>query len=239
MFEPDSVLRNLPCGLDRKQALFFDGLRHAAEIADFSYGRLQQTLAVIATETHDQTERCPLFTAAFIDAWAIVDSIDRFRSLWKLLPANKHPPPDESVPTFASLTQAIRNLRNVADHLAQRADYVLANNGSALGELSWVTITDTEKPEPLCCAILPGTIQRRRTQLPLPTGKVVDIPSGLINLRAGEYEACLSDTIPNVRAIVRHIEKVLDAEFRLKGVRNECASSDILLIGNLELAWSE
>ena len=236
MIAHDSVLLNLPPGLNRKQALFFDGLRHAAEIAEFSYRRLQDTLAVIATQNHQPDERSSLFTSAFVDAWAVVDSIDRFRALWQLLPIPGYPTKRESPEgSFLHASQPIRDLRNVADHLAERADYVVAKNGSALGILSWVTIPDSTILNGLSCAIIPGTVQGHRVKVPIPMGKIVEPPSDLIELKAGEHTANLSEQLPKVQQVVKNIESSLDNEFRVKGVRGQNPNTDILVIGDFQM----
>lgn len=237
MIAHDSVLRNLPPGLDRKQALFFDGLRHAAEIAEFSYRRLQVTLTTIAMQEHRADERAPLFTSAFVDAWAVVDSIDRFRALWQLLPTPGHLSQRESpVGSFLHFSQPIRDLRNVADHLAQRADYVVAKNGSALGILSWVTIPDANTPKALSCAIIPGTVLNgHRARVPIPTGKIIELPSDMIELKAGEHTVNLSEQLPRAQEVVARIEASLDKEFRAKGVREQNPNTDILVLGEIQM----
>lgn len=235
MIAADSVLRNLPSGLDRKQALFFDGIRHAAEIAEFSYRRLQEILALIATQDHGTDERAILFTSAFVDSWAIVDSIDRFRSLWQRLPIPGQPRREARAGSFLQTSQPIRELRNVADHLAQRADYVVAKNGSALGVLSWVTIPNANEMRGLSCAIIPGTVQKTRAKVPMPMGRVVELPSDMIELKAGEFSASLSDQLAKVREIVASIERSLDTEFRAKGVRDPNPNTDILIVGDLQM----
>ena len=124
MIAENSILRNLPSALNRKQALLFDGIRHAAEISMLAHDRLNQTLTEIALRDLDKLELPERFTSAFLDAWAFVDAVDRFRSIWLLLGrsgSNDEP----SEPTFAEITQPVRDLRNVADHLATRADYVV------------------------------------------------------------------------------------------------------------------
>jgi hypothetical protein len=242
MIAHDSVLRNLPSDLDRKQALFFDGLRHAAEIAEFSYRRLQVTLATIAMQNHQPDERSSVFTSAFVDAWAVIDSIDRFRALWQLLPIPGYPKKRESPEgSFLHSSQPIRDLRNVADHLAQRAEYVVAKNGSALGVLSWITIPDAAVPNGLCCAIIPGTVQGHRARIPMPMGKIVELPSDVIELKAGEHTVNLSEQLPKVREVVRSIEMSLDSEFRAKGVRGQNPNTDILVIGDLQMqmGWTQ
>lgn len=235
MISANSILRSLPKGLDRKQALFFDGLRHAAEITGFAYSRLQSNCTTIATEKHRQEDRADLYTAIFLDAWAIVDSIDRFRSLWQLLPIPGQQQTSAIGSSFASLTQPIRDLRNVADHLAQRADYVVAKQGTALGVISWVTCPDPIIKKAISCAIVPGTLQSSTIQLPMPSNRTIELPSGFIHLRAGEHNACLSDALPHMRALISSIEYSLDKEFRDQGVGNDSAHTDVLIVGGLTL----
>lgn len=235
MISHESVLRNLPSGLNRKQALFFDGLRHAAEITEFSYRRLQVTLATIAMKELQAEERATLFTSAFVDAWSVVDSIDRFRALLQLLPISGHSIPRESpAGIFLHFSQPIRELRNVADHLAQRADYVVAKNGSALGILSWVTIPDASGLNFLGCAIIPGTVLGHRARIPIPRVKSLELPTDLIELTAGEYTGNLSEQLPLVRNVMAEMEVSLDKEFREKGVRDQHQNADILIIGKIE-----
>src|SRR6266487_2598090 len=134
----DSPLRRLQVRLERKQLLFFDGIRHAIEIADLAYERLRDTLSPITL--NDQNAPFPKLraTGAFLDSWVIIDAVDRLRGLLQLMP-------DEALANSANTrrfleeSNDVRSLRNVTDHLAQRADYVIANDSTALGILSWVT----------------------------------------------------------------------------------------------------
>ena len=61
----DSVLRQLPVGLDRKQALFLDGIRHAAEIMSLAYSRLTTTLTRIAQSDPDRPDLSSDITSSF------------------------------------------------------------------------------------------------------------------------------------------------------------------------------
>ena len=103
MISRDSILRRLPPELDRKQALFLDGIRHAGEIAGLAYPRLQATLTTIAVEQLEPERADPLFTSAFLDAWSLVDVIDRFRALWLLLPDLRRRAPPPGTKTLAEL----------------------------------------------------------------------------------------------------------------------------------------
>ena len=78
-----------------------------------------------------------------MDAWALVDSVDRFRMLWIMLlefPFSESG--ESSQKNFETITQPIRNLRNVTDHLAQRAEYVAAAGNPVLGLLTGLSFRD-------------------------------------------------------------------------------------------------
>lgn len=229
MISRDSRLRRLPAALDRKQALFLDGIRHAGEIAGLAYPRLQATLTRIATQDLAPDAADQLYTSAFLDAWSLVDVIDRFRALWVLLPGGGFKPTLPGEKSFAELSQPIRDLRNVADHLAHRADYVVARSGTAPGVLSWFTPTDIANPKGVICTIVPGTLQKRSTPSVNPAGQKIDLPSGLIQLSAGEHTANISEVLPHMEARIRELEVGVDQSLGSQGYGNEQAGADLLI----------
>ncbi len=229
MISKDSVLRHLPPHLDRKQALFIDGIRHAGEIAGLAYMRLQHTLARIATRQYEGEEESQLTTSAFLDAWALVDVIDRFRTLWKLLPNASHSTPPTGHKKFSELAQPARDLRNVADHLAQRADYVVACKGSALGVLSWFTATIPSGAEGILCTIIPGTIQPASNQIVNPAGQEIELPTGFIHLAAGEHIANLSTVIAGMAIRIRQLEVSLANNLQQGLPNHERAGADLII----------
>lgn len=229
MIKPTSILFRLPSSVDPEQLLFLDGIRHAAEIAELAYRRLQRTLTGIATSNEVATNVD--LTTAYLDAWALVDAIDRFRALWKLLPHHEPTPPEQGCRTFDDETQPTRALRNVADHLAQRAKYVVRHRGTALGTLSWFTMTDVKNLAGIACAIIPGTLKDKHdAETHVPAGRTIELPTDHIHLKAGEYTADLSQAFHWMAARVRLIEdavlKALDeAGFRAE----EDSNSDLVL----------
>jgi len=210
MIEDNSILRRLPPSLDRKQALYFDGIRHCAEIADLAYSRLKDTLTLIAGDDGiKQPDNQHLFTSAFLDAWSLVDVIDRFRSLWTSLPNIKRPTPNPGQRTFAEIAQPVRDLRNVADHIAQRADYIVAHKGTALGVLSWFTVLKRAPMEGVICTIIPGTARDGSYNAVNPAGQKIEYPSGLVHLSAGEFTANLSETLSEMEIRVQDTEQAV------------------------------
>jgi hypothetical protein len=159
MISENSILRRLPPGIEPKQMVFLDGIRHSAEIAGIAYSRLEAILTWLVSNSKDRAHpNSQAYIAAFMDAWALVDSVDRFRMLWKMLPGFPFSESGESSQThFEEITQPIRNLRNVTDHLAQRADYVASAGNPVLGLLTWVTYPEGAPNHGYTCVLAPGT----------------------------------------------------------------------------------
>ena len=231
MIKPDSIFYRLPTELDRKQALFLDGIRHAAEIAQLAYRRLQHTLTKIAT--NDDTPKSSAYAAAYLDAWSFVDAVDRFRLLLELLPNFQPGSPPSGQKSFFEVAAPVRQLRNVADHLAQRADYVVARQGTALGSLSWFTVTDLSKYQGLLCVVVPGTTQVGSHPAKVPAGKIMDVPTGYIHLTAGEHMANLSEVFGNMSEFVAILEASLERSISAAGLQGSQAGADLIIKANI------
>lgn len=209
----DSSLRKLPARLDRKQLLFLDGIRQAAEIASLAYSRMTETLTAVALSEQPTDEFIRHnTTAAFLDAWAFVDAVDRFRTLWKQLP---HDDGDSwlvaETEALDRVMQPIRNLRNVADHIAQRMDLVISRNSAALGVLSWFTATGRDPVIGFMCAIVPGTVTMQDAELLSPSGRSFAWPTGAVWLEEGGYKTCLCDVIPHIRSHIKNLESMVSS----------------------------
>ena len=85
MLSVDSPLLNLPIALNRRQAVFLDGLSHAAQVADLAYRRLCAGLTELVHK-HEESRLPDSFATVFLDAWAFIDTSDRFGRLWKMQP---------------------------------------------------------------------------------------------------------------------------------------------------------
>ena len=236
MIALNSPLLRLPAGLDRKQGLFFDGMRHAAEVAELSYSRLRGVLTAIALDEPTRPVESTTRVAAFLDAWAFVDAVDRYRQLDLLLPNAKPREERDGLEDFLQATKQIRDVRNVADHLASRADHVVAQKGTALGELRWLTLR-SEK-EGLSCALIPGRMQDATIGIVNPAGVQIELPTDLIELKAGEHVAGLSNTYRALLRRVRTLEEALVANHEAQGVDLERDAAGADQVIRLVLAFS-
>lgn len=211
----DSVLRQIPVNVDPKQALFLDGIRHSVEIMDLAYGRLRDGLTHLALHPPAPDELPDLSAHAFLDAWSFVDAIDRFRMMYTQMPGIKFGAAKVGIPPLQDILQEFRYLRNVADHLAQRADFVLSRNGTALGELNWLTGVQLQ-PEVIAwhCTLHPGTLQSAPSTQTNPIVSTLDWPTDSIRLSAGGYEGNLSVVRIHIAVRIRHLEAQLQHVFQ-------------------------
>jgi hypothetical protein len=211
----DSVLRQIPVNVDPKQALFLDGIRHAVEIMDVAFGRLRDGLTHLALHPPASNELPELSAHAFLDAWSFVDAFDRFRMMYTQMPGIKFGAAKAGIPPLREAMQEFRNLRNVADHLAQRTDFVLSRNGAALGELNWLTGVQL-LPEVIAwhCTLRPGTLQSAPPTQTNPIVSTLDWPTDSIRLSAGGYEGNLSVVRTHIAVRIRHLEAQLQRVFQ-------------------------
>jgi hypothetical protein len=240
MIDRSSPFWRLPTGLDPKPVLFLDGIRHAAQIADLAYGRLRDELTQLAS-TQSAPDASRDYTAPFLLAWAFVDAVDRLRCLLLRFPGGGAPAATAGS-SFYEGTQSIRSLRNISDHLAQRADYVIAREGSALGRLSWIAFINENPITVLSCLLVPGTVANRRFMQLLNPGDndILTAPTDRITLDAGEHTACLTDVIRTVEETIRQIESRLEAWLVETGSASYVAGADMLFTATIRLdAFSE
>lgn len=232
MIGKDSPLRRLPAALDQRQALYFDGMRHAVEIADLAYLRLVATLAVIAQREELHDDRA--MTSAFADSWTFVDAMHRFRGLYNLVPGFEElcGPPTRGAAAWRQLLADVTDVRNVADHIGQRVDYVLAKRMPVLGALSWFT-ADHDMVGGKMCVLAPGSFIGKKTMNAVnPLGRPMTLLhfTGLIQLAAGEHRVGLSDVHDALELQVRRLESAIGEQ--TGGLDN--AGADALIVAKIK-----
>lgn len=215
MLSVDSPFFNIPVALDRKQAVFLDGMRHASQIVELSYTRLCQELSELSA--NGATDENPAgFTHVFLDAWAFIDAADRFRCLWEMQPNASTISENFSPDTVREQLQNIRNVRNVSAHIAQKIDQIVSLNSSVLGAISWVSLVSRTPLKVKTHFIRPGVMHGNvKGQFAMPDDEVgFNHGSGHISFTAGKHDANLSLAYKTICSIIEFAEASLKLAFQ-------------------------
>lgn len=236
MISTDSALRRLPRGLDAHQRVYFDTIRHAAEMAHVAYGRMVATLTEMVVTRHRGDEVQPIrFSEAFLDAWSFVDCIDRLRLTLRIATSDGRAKRSPATERFLEFSEEVRLLRNVGDHVAQRVAQIVAESMPSLGVLRWLTVTDAAQGIVESCVARPGTSIDATTDIIMPVGLTMQVPTSHVRLASGAHEADLSAVYAAMRDEVSHLESALEATFTRLEVLDDHAGSDFLMMATLQL----
>ncbi|MDT5060531.1 MAG: hypothetical protein QOH63_990 [Acidobacteriota bacterium] len=211
--QANSPFRHLPVNLDRRQTLFLDGIRYAVEMIDLAYARLRQTLHQLSyldlTNEHIKSDDSvmALRATAFLDAWSIVDSINRFRVLIEQLPKLKKR--DFNIDSFMRDTINILKLRNGVQHLPGEIQKLIQNNLTVWGTLSWFTVIDAQEQIGRSCVLGAGTFNQHLGMAKLPVGKTIRVPIDCVVLSAHGYDLELTLAVDRAFKLFQDIERSL------------------------------
>jgi hypothetical protein len=213
IIDNDSPFRRIPVKTNRKQILFYDGIRYPVEMADLAHDRLRETLYEITQSSTTEPGADDFdYTSAILDAWSIVDSIHRLRSLLYQVPGLKQNSP--ALRLFMKKTVEIDNLRNAVQHLNQQIHKIVDLDLPVWGALSWAAMLDSELKSIWSCTLVAGAWFQRKDPLVNPLGKMFHPPVDLITLDASGCSVCLSEVVRNVEPLVRSLEEVLNEQFK-------------------------
>jgi hypothetical protein len=216
IIDNNSPFRRIPIQTNRKQILFYDGIRYSVEMADLAHQRLREILYEISQKptTATTAPEADYFdhAAAVLDAWSIVDLVHRLRDLLYQVPGIKQNSP--ALQLFTRKTVEIEILRNAVQHLNQQIHQMAAENLPVWGALSWISMPDPEFKSVYSCTLVAGTWFERREPLVSPLGKTLSPPVDLITLEASNCSVCLSDVMRSVEAVVRSLEEILSEQFK-------------------------
>lgn len=112
------------------------------------------------------------------------------------------------------LLSPFRELRNVGQHLINKAELVSSKGGAALGELSWLTgIQVTPPMRVFHCVLRPGTLRSEPTLPTEPILSTLDWPTDCICLMAAGHVGNLSQVRFEIAGRIRHFEAQLYQAF--------------------------
>lgn len=228
----DSPLRKPPREFSRKQVLVLDGLRYAAEMCDIAYERLWQTLQGLPPNE-------PLVrdtASVMLDAWSIIDSVNRFRDFVSNLPGLANS-------TWKRLLQErtadVAALRDCVQHQLGEIPELVQSGGQLWGYLSWAEMTD-DRYTGVWRMLAAGSDYVGDSftfigpmQLPFP------IPPGRVRLNAFDQQVYLGRTVSAVAEAVANLTaEVASGSVRPIGLpATERRGADMVIEGSMEVLY--
>jgi hypothetical protein len=212
VLDPNSPLHRLPAGLHRRQKLMLDGIATSIDMATMSYARLQNSLLAFSRGiAQGQPQSTALGALVMMDAWMIIDAVNRLRALVEATRGLKRGP---AVISFYRSVEDVETLRNAVQHLPGEVAELEKNGRPLWGSLSWHYRESPDAKTGDILLLVPGTIAPTEG-LPMvsPWGKEVEIPIGLVELTAAEMTVCLSSVAHAVERFAERLERAAATAF--------------------------
>jgi len=189
-------------------------------MADLAYERLKESLAgwmLLRSPTKASLpgatdEMSRLNSLILLDAWSLVDVLNRLRVMVESMPGLK-----KSSPGVKSLLQALgplEDLRNAVQHLSGEV-HTIADSGHPIwGSLSWARPPAHPGDALQAAAFIPGTLAPVKG-IPVvnPVGRKCEHPVGLIELTAAGNTVSLSDMVAAVIRFADRLDRAASAAF--------------------------
>jgi hypothetical protein len=207
----DSPLRRLPASLHRKQVLFLDGISLSIDMASIAYQQLYALLLEYSQATGEQQRNRVRDAMIVMNAWSIVDSVNRLRVLAMGTPGLKHGPAYES---FRRSVEDVETLRNAVQHLYGEVETLLQDGRPLWGSLSWLYEASLDAKKGSIFVMIPGTLAVTQDVPAVnPEGREYEVPIGLVELTAAGVTVCFSDVMQAVGRFAVRLERAADAAF--------------------------
>lgn len=141
---PESPLRSLPSDAPLRFVLYIDAVRISIETADLAYSRLTDNLLEVSEKTRAGERPHRLLSAVVLDAWSLVDSSNRLRSiLLRQMPGLKKKTP--AVQIFDRKTREFETLRHFIQHIQRDMPNLREKLQPVWGQLEWYSATEPGK----------------------------------------------------------------------------------------------
>jgi hypothetical protein len=206
IIQKGSPLRRIPQILNRQQALFIEAIRCSVDMADVAYRRLRRTLLLLP-EMRNEDPETPSAISALLDAWSVVDSLNRLRGVMQHMPGIKGKSKSPTYRAFVHATEKIPTLRNTFQHL--ETDIHKSGddpNWAVFGSLSWALV-NPERNEITSCIFMPGTVSGSRPMVTPAKREVWHHPVDSVTIERGGIAVCLSDAMRAVAAATQSLER--------------------------------
>ena len=151
--------------LPRRQALYLDAIEESLRMASLAYERLQESLAAKMSSYESASASLPrsdemsrLDSAILLDAWSLVDVLNRLRVLVESMPGLKKSSP--GVKSFLHSLGQIEDLRNAVQHLYGQVHKIVDTGHPIWGSLSWAAPPVEPGDARKAAVFVPGTLAR-------------------------------------------------------------------------------
>lgn len=207
----NSPLRTIPSNIEPKERIFFDGIRYGIQMIGLSYSRLEKMLAAPPAPDNNQTkeESTYLFTAAYLDAWSIVDSCHRIKPLIeKFTHIQNHP----DVQKLLNELSAVRNARDNVQHIYVKYQGFAKEKSPTWGSITWITVDKMQPLEFRSHTLTAGTVFDTELPVENPGGKMIrtDREVNRISLIAHDEVIDISQLFHSIRKFTHLFENSLN-----------------------------
>jgi hypothetical protein len=210
LIKENSPFRRLPSNLLPKTAQFCDGMRYAAEMADFAYEQLVTHLKPLSNGPSEN----PIVSAspAFLFAWSIIDSVHRFRGLIENFSSIGKKNQSPEFRNFLDKAEAVETLRHAVQHMESEIRKSGEAGDAVWGTLSWVS--QTARNTVYTQLLLAGAMMPGGKYTPvMPAGLKITAPLDHLTLRLGGVSVNLSELMKSLSRLVGVIENGLTDAF--------------------------
>lgn len=210
LFANKSALLQIPSCADSQDVMYLDAIRYAAEMVELSYNRLCDSLLQLPL-VDDETKHRFLSVAAIQDAWSMIDSGDRLRSLIK--PSKILNACPDLCSTFIDSILPIRDLRNTVQHLDHKIPSLAAKEWPVWGTVRWFEWREPPHTGIACVLQAGGHVTKRPIYVQEPRQGHNAVGISDVVLASKGSEVSLHALRENVSLFSQTLEDVVANEF--------------------------
>ncbi len=210
LFSENSSLLRIPSSADVQDVMYLDAMRYAAEMIELSYVRLCDSLLRLPIED-DVTRHRYLSVASIQDAWAMIDSSDRLRSL--IRPSKILSSYPDFCAEFVESVAPIRELRNTVQHLDHKIPSLAAKDWPVWGTLRWFEWREPPRKGVSCLLQAGGHVERRPLNIQSPRHRQDVIGVSDVILASRGVEVSLNVLRENVFMFSQTLDDIVSEAF--------------------------
>jgi hypothetical protein len=229
LIPPDSSLLRIPANLKNNQRLFIDGIRYSVQMFEVAYNRISSTLTTLHGE--DEASTPYAFAHIFLDAWSMVDNINRIRELIDHMPGMSKGP---IIKTFLRTTKDFNKLRNAHQHL--KGEYATDNSSLApWGTVTWIEVSNEDLMNNRIKShiLIAGANVTAEYIVINPLGKRIKLPVDCISLSGFGFSVSLSDAFLSVERLTHGVEA--SWKQAIEQYSKDCLGSDTHLYATIAM----